>query len=85
MRPDLRRRNARTHADRCAPSPRSPLLPQRFYLILNLALGSEGTAFTTAHNGNAPVTEEQLKLALDAAAGEAARMEVDWVRVYGQR
>lgn len=58
---------------------------QRFYLILNLALGSEGTAFTTAHNGGVSVPEEQLKLALDAAAGEAARMEVDWVRVYGQR
>lgn len=58
---------------------------QSFYLILNLALGTEGTQFTTNHNGGVPVTEEQLRLALQSAAGQAARMEVDWVRVFGQR
>lgn len=62
-----------------------PLVPQSFYLILNLALGTEGTQFTTNHNGGVPVTEEQLRLALQSAAGQAAHMEVDWVRVFGQR
>lgn len=63
----------------------SLFIPQSFYLILNLALGTEGTQFTTNHNGGVPVTEEQLRLALQSAAGQAARMEVDWVRVFGQR
>lgn len=67
------------------PSSPPPLVPQSFYLILNLALGTEGTQFTTNHNGGVPVTEEQLRLALQSAAGQAAHMEVDWVRVFGQR
>lgn len=57
---------------------------QTFYIILNLALGTEGTQFTTNHNNGVPVTEDQLRLALQAAAGQASQMQVDWVRVYGQ-
>jgi hypothetical protein len=57
----------------CRPTP----LPQRFHLILNLALGSQDTAFTRI-NG-AGVSEEALK-------GTLARprsMLVDWVKVWG--
>lgn len=71
--------------DPCCTLHPPPLVPQSFYLILNLALGTEGTQFTTNHNGGVPVTEEQLRLALQSAAGQAAHMEVDWVRVFGQR
>lgn len=51
-----------------------------FHLILNLALGSESTAFTRLPGG-AGVTEAQLRDRLQN--GGDAKMVVDWVRVYG--
>lgn len=76
--------NPAGHPATAAPLAGDGPFDQKFYIILNLALGTEGTQFTTNHNNGVPVTEDQLRLALQAAAGQASQMQVDWVRVYGQ-
>lgn len=64
----------------------APFGDQEFYLLLNLALGSEATPFTTNLNGGVPIAEERLigTFQQAAAAGQDVRMEVDSVRVYGR-
>lgn len=64
----------------------APFGDQEFYLLLNLALGSEGTEFTTKLNGGVPIAEERLigTFQQAAAAGQGVQMEVDSVRVYGR-
>lgn len=51
-----------------------------FHLLLNLALGSEGTPFTT-HDG-VGVSEAQLRQRLADPAGNPAQLLVDCVRVF---
>ncbi|KAL4451215.1 hypothetical protein ABPG77_009287 [Micractinium sp. CCAP 211/92] len=51
-----------------------------FHLLLNLALGSEASEFTTEHGVG--VTEAQLQERLSDPAGNPAQLVVDWVRVY---
>jgi hypothetical protein len=58
----------------------APFGTQQFYVILNLALGSEGTPFTTKMNNGAPVMPEQL---IGTMAAGPKTMLVDWVRVWG--
>ncbi|KAL4422942.1 hypothetical protein ABPG75_009139 [Micractinium tetrahymenae] len=53
-----------------------------FHLLLNLALGSEASEFTT--EGGVGITEAQLQVRerLADPAGNPAQLVVDWVRVY---
>ena len=55
----------------------------RFHLLLNVAIGSEGTAFTAKMNGGKGVSEAETVAAFTAAGDAGLRMEVDWVRVSG--
>jgi hypothetical protein len=59
----------------------APFGTQKFHILLNLAMGTEGTAFTTYMNDGVPVTAGQLNASL--AAPQA--MLVDWVRVWGRK
>jgi hypothetical protein len=56
-----------------------PFGTQRFYIILNLALGGEGTEFTRTLNSGVPVLADQL----NATLASPKAMLVDWVRVWG--
>lgn len=59
----------------------APFGTQKFHLLLNLAMGTENTAFTTYMNNGVPVTIG----ALNASLATPQAMLVDWVRVWGRR
>jgi hypothetical protein len=59
----------------------APFGTQKFHMLLNLAMGTEGTSFTTYMNDGVPVTAGQLNTTLVAPQA----MLVDWVRVWGRK